>query len=510
MDLITYFKELISLAMDSIPFNAVICYFLFGLIVFNHRATNKVLLRWRIPRKMIIPLRILLSTILFVLSFSFINDENISSLFKLPFAIGYMIITLLCPVFILLLIRFISSKAQKNWNNWWQNIVFASTFTSLIWLFTRKDSLIAYSTLWGPLTLILFATIWHFITLYIYAKHRKHYNRIRYCLLSYLILACLFFTSGGGYRNPERNYTIEESKEAEAFLWEYDVFRMSKHIPEALQLPIKYAYAERHFDRFKYDNDFTNKRLPDFGENEYQINILFEKKFNDHDDHAIEKPFFDWHEPDYNLYRLIWKGQQDTIPPPDTVRFCFKYSLESDSTIISDTLLLIKKESEQTPNAMKLFNKQSSDKKVVTTIPEESFIAIEPTIDGHKALTIINTSLKDFAHKEVFSWNLSIIFHFEDAEENGMPKDDGMERIQQFCEDLEQQFNDALGKPNALFTFRETYNGISNVCWRVYDADIIEDVLQKVIEEDEYPFDFEYRFEYDKDWELVAWYLQDF
>ncbi len=91
-----------------------------------------------------------------------------------------------------------------------------------------------------------------------------------------------------------------------------------------------------------------------------------------------------------------------------------------------------------------------------------------------------------------------------------MPKDDGMERIQQFCEDLEQQFNHALGKPNALFTFRETYNGISNVCWRVYDSDIIEDVLQKVIEEDEYPFDFEYRLEYDKDWELVAWYLQDF
>ena len=168
------------------------------------------------------------------------------------------------------------------------------------------------------------------------------------------------------------------------------------------------------------------------------------------------------------------------------------------------------KQSKPTNKAMKLFNKQSSDKKVVTTIPEESFIAIEPVIDGHQALTIINTSLKDFAHKEVFSWNLSIIFHFEDAEENGMPKDNGMERIQQFCEDLEKQFNEALGKPNALFTFRETYNGISHVTWRVYDSDIIEEVLQKVIEEENYPFGFEYRLEDDKDWELVAWYLQDF
>ena len=168
------------------------------------------------------------------------------------------------------------------------------------------------------------------------------------------------------------------------------------------------------------------------------------------------------------------------------------------------------RQSKTTNKTMKLFNKQSSSKKAIITIPEESFIAIEPVIDGHQALTIINTSLKDFAHKEVFSWNLSIIFHFEDAEENGMPKDDGMERIQQFCEDLEKQFNEALGKPNALFTFRETYNGISHVTWRVYDSDIIEEVLQKVIEEENYPFDFEYRLEDDKDWELVAWYLQDF
>lgn len=172
--------------------------------------------------------------------------------------------------------------------------------------------------------------------------------------------------------------------------------------------------------------------------------------------------------------------------------------------------IFVKEQLKPTNKAMKLFNKQSSNQKAVITIPEESFIAIEPIIDGHKALTIINTSLKDFAHKEVFSWNLSIIFYFEDAEDNGMPKDDGMERIQQFCEDLEKRFNEALGKPNALFTFRETYDGISHVTWRVYDSDIIEKVLQKVIEEDNYPFEFEYRMEHDKDWELVAWYLQDF
>ena len=148
--------------------------------------------------------------------------------------------------------------------------------------------------------------------------------------------------------------------------------------------------------------------------------------------------------------------------------------------------------------------------KINITIPEESFICIEPIIDGHQALTIINTSLKQFEYKEVFAWNLAIFMDFEEAEENGMPKGDGMERIQLFCERLEKQFNEALGKPNALFVFRETYNGLTHITWRVHDSDIAEEVLEQTIESQDYPFDFEYRLEYDKDWEIVEWYLQDF
>ena len=85
-----------------------------------------------------------------------------------------------------------------------------------------------------------------------------------------------------------------------------------------------------------------------------------------------------------------------------------------------------------------------------------------------------------------------------------------MERIQLFCEKLEKQFNEALGKPNALFVFRETYNGLTHITWRIHDSDIAEEVLEQTIESQNYPFDFEYRLEYDKDWEIVEWYLQDF
>ena len=123
---------------------------------------------------------------------------------------------------------------------------------------------------------------------------------------------------------------------------------MSKHIPEALQLPTKYAYAERDFYSFKYDNDFSYKRIPEFYHKSYCINILFDKNFNDHNGFSVKNSFhvshgfWDNFRHREHMYQLNWKI--DSIPPPDTVTFCFNYSLKYDnSTIISDTLLLTKK-----------------------------------------------------------------------------------------------------------------------------------------------------------------------
>ena len=333
-------------------FTVAICCFILGIIVFSKRATNRVLLRWGTPRRMIIPLRTLLSSVLFGLTIVLFNNGDI------PHFVGmiYLIVFFLMPFFNLILIFVIIAKAidnqEKNWKNWWQTIVYASMFTLLIWLFSREGfdfsgnggiGIFAFN---GFPMLFLSLTIFRSIMLYKSAKQKNNFKPIRYCLCSFLVLACLYF-SLGGFRNTKRNYTIEESKEAETFLWEYDVCRMSKHIPEALQLPIKYAYAERDFYSFKYDNDFSYKRIPKFYHKSYCINILFDKNFNDHNDFSIKNPFhvshgfwdnFRYRE---HMYQLNWKI--DSIPPPDTVTFCFNYSLKYDSTIISDTLLLIKK-----------------------------------------------------------------------------------------------------------------------------------------------------------------------
>ena len=56
---------------------------------------------------------------------------------------------------------------------------------------------------------------------------------------------------------------------------------------------------------------------------------------------------------------------------------------------------------------------------------------------------------------------------------------------------------------------KKSSTGISHVVWRVYDADEVDAVLQKVIEEKNHPREFDYEMEYDEEWKLVEWYLQD-
>ena len=72
-------------------------------------------------------------------------------------------------------------------------------------------------------------------------------------------------------------------------------------------------------------------------------NILFEKDFTKHYDPAIEDSILAFY--DYKRYCLTSKKHYDTIPPPDTIIFRFKYSLTPKGKAVTDTLLLTKRKS---------------------------------------------------------------------------------------------------------------------------------------------------------------------
>ena len=153
----------------------------------------------------------------------------------------------------------------------------------------------------------------------------------------------------------------------------------------------------------------------------------------------------------------------------------------------------------------------SDENAVNICFPDASYCTVETqTKEGLPVMIVIQDSLKKFEFKDIFAWNLSIVFYLNDVGDNGMPCKDEIGIIQDYCENLEKLFNDNPEKPNVLFLFRETYDGICHVVWRVYDADKVDAVLRKVIEENKQPREFDYEMEYDEEWKLVEWYLQDF
>lgn len=148
-------------------------------------------------------------------------------------------------------------------------------------------------------------------------------------------------------------------------------------------------------------------------------------------------------------------------------------------------------------------NKQQT--KVV--IPTESFSVIEYEIDGKPAIGTVNTALKDFSHKDVYSWYLSIIIDFDKYQENGMPTSEEYKVVLLFADLLDDKLRNDDDAPNALFVAREIRNGFCHLIYYVKDPDTAYAFLKKMIEEKSYMRKLEFIMEQDSDWEQAEWFL---
>ena len=148
--------------------------------------------------------------------------------------------------------------------------------------------------------------------------------------------------------------------------------------------------------------------------------------------------------------------------------------------------------------------KEIEDKEYRVIIPEEEYALIEWKEEGLPVVAMLNTALKDFEPKEVFSWHLSLIIDFDDIIEKGMPSEDERAIVDPFCDKLDEEIK-AGG--NALFLIRETWNKTRRLVWRVYDPEIANQHLQYILEYKQYPRPFDYHMAHDEEWEQAKWYL---
>lgn len=93
------------------------------------------------------------------------------------------------------------------------------------------------------------------------------------------------------------------------------------------------------------------------------------------------------------------------------------------------------------------------ENEVRIVLPEESYTLMEWKADDLPCIGVLNSALKDFEHKEIFGWHLSIIIDFNELIENGMPSEEEGRIVDPFCDKLDEEIK-AGG--NALFLARET------------------------------------------------------
>lgn len=156
----------------------------------------------------------------------------------------------------------------------------------------------------------------------------------------------------------------------------------------------------------------------------------------------------------------------------------------------------------------KLFGKKKKEElkenEVRIVLPEEIYTLIEYNKENLPCIAMVNSSLLDFEHKEIFRWHLSVIIDFEDLIDKGMPSKKEREIVDPFCDQLDEEIK-AGG--NALFLVRETWNKTRRLVWMVYDPEIAHQHLQYIIEHHRHPRPFDYRMEEDIKWEQPECYF---
>lgn len=155
----------------------------------------------------------------------------------------------------------------------------------------------------------------------------------------------------------------------------------------------------------------------------------------------------------------------------------------------------------------KLFGKKEAlkENEVRVVLPEEEYGILEWKKEGLPCVAVLNSALKDFEQKEIFSWHLSVIIDFEDLIENGMPSQAERDIVDPFCDKLDEEIK-AGG--NALFLVRETWNKTRRLVWRVYNPDIAHEHLQYIADHHRHPRPFDWHMEQDMDWEKGKWYFE--
>ena len=149
-------------------------------------------------------------------------------------------------------------------------------------------------------------------------------------------------------------------------------------------------------------------------------------------------------------------------------------------------------------------------KEFKVTIPEEKYEGIDFVQDGLPGVAVVNVNLKGFEPKEVFGWHCSVMIHLQDMVTSGTPSEAEEEALDEFIDWLDRNVKGLnKKKPNALFLSKITWNQTIEMIWRVFEPEIVDELLRKILSTKQYVRKFDYRIDPDNEWKLAHWHLSD-
>lgn len=162
-------------------------------------------------------------------------------------------------------------------------------------------------------------------------------------------------------------------------------------------------------------------------------------------------------------------------------------------------------------NALKKDKCNETNKKSETTcikVPEIKIYGVNFIDEDEKPYVgLINTALLDVTPHNAFQWLLSLTLFYEYTMGCDMPDNNDIILMQDFLDELDINLVIDEKNPNAVFLARYTGDGSTRTMWYVRDPEIANTYLQNIINEGNYPFQFQFIMSKDEVWQEAHYWI---
>ena len=138
-----------------------------------------------------------------------------------------------------------------------------------------------------------------------------------------------------------------------------------------------------------------------------------------------------------------------------------------------------------------------STSQITIEYPEPFYSLFNTSRGDLPSIVVVNAKLREFAHRDIFPWHLSVIIEPRALAERGMPTHDECAILDVVGDEIEAAI---VGNRNGLFLARETCNGKRQLLFRVHDPDIADGSLRQIIASGSQKREWEFLMKQDATW----------